>query len=43
MKDTYNIDIVSPEKVIFSDENVQEVILPSYEGENGYIKRIIYQ
>ena len=38
MEDTYNIDIVSPEKVIFSDENVQEVILPSYEGEMGILK-----
>ena len=38
MEDTYNIDIVSPEKVIFSDENVQEVVLPSYEGEMGILK-----
>jgi F0F1-type ATP synthase epsilon subunit len=29
MEDTYKIEIVSPEKVIFSDENVQEVVLPS--------------
>ena len=38
MEDTYNIDIVSPEKVIFSDENVQEAVLPSYEGEMGILK-----
>ena len=38
MEDTYKIEIVSPEKVIFSDENVQEVILPSYEGEMGILK-----
>ena len=38
MEDTYKIEIVSPEKVIFSDKNVQEVILPSYEGEIGILK-----
>ena len=38
MEDTYKIEIVSPEKVIFSDDNVQEVVLPSYEGEMGILK-----
>ena len=38
MEDTYKIEIVSPEKVIFSDKNVREVILPSYEGEIGILK-----
>ena len=38
MEDTYKIEIVSPEKVIFLDKNVQEVILPSYEGEMGILK-----
>ena len=38
MQDTYKMEIVSPEKVIFSDENVQEAILPSYEGEMGILK-----
>ena len=38
MEDTYKIDIVSPEKVIFSDENIQEAVLPSYEGEMGILK-----
>ena len=38
MEDTYKIEIVSPEKVVFSDKNVQEVILPSYEGEMGILK-----
>ena len=38
MQDTYKMEIVSPEKVIFSDENVQEVVLPSYEGEMGILK-----
>ena len=38
MEDTYKIEIVSPEKVIFSDESVHEVVLPSYEGEMGILK-----
>ena len=38
MENTYKIEIVSPEKVIFSDENVLEVVLPSYEGEMGILK-----
>ena len=38
MKDTYKIEIISPEKVIFSDKNIQEVVLPSYEGEMGILK-----
>ena len=38
MDDTYKIEIVSPEKVIFSDESIQEVVLPSYEGEMGILK-----
>ena len=38
MEDAYKIEIISPEKVIFSDENVQEVVLPSYEGEMGILR-----
>ena len=38
MEDTYTIEIVTPEKVIFSDNKVLEVILPSYEGEMGILK-----
>ena len=38
MEDAYKINIVSPEKIIFSDENIQEVVLPSYEGEMGILK-----
>ena len=38
MENTYKIEIISPEKVIFSDANVQEVTLPSYEGEMGILK-----
>jgi len=38
MENAYKIEIVSPEKVIFSDENIQEAVLPSYEGEMGILK-----
>ena len=38
MEDTYKIEIVSPERLIFSDQSVQEVVLPSYEGEMGILK-----
>ena len=38
MENTYKINIVSPEKIIFSDENIQEIVLPSYEGEMGILK-----
>ena len=38
MEDIYKIEIISPEKVIFSDESIQEVVLPSYEGEMGILK-----
>jgi len=38
MENTYKIEIISPEQIIFSDENVQEVVLPSFEGEMGILK-----
>ena len=38
MEDTYKIEIVTPEEIIFSDDKVLEVILPSYEGEMGILK-----
>jgi len=38
MEDTFKIVIISPERAIFSDENVREAILPSYEGEMGILK-----
>ena len=38
MEDTYKIEIVTPEKVIFSDDKVLEAILPSYEGEMDILK-----
>ena len=38
MEDTYKIEIISPERLIFADQSVQEVVLPSYEGEMGILK-----
>ena len=38
MEDTYKTEIVTPEKIIFSDDKVLEAILPSYEGEMGILK-----
>ena len=38
MKNTFKIEIVGPEKIIFSSEDMSEVILPSYEGEIGILK-----
>ena len=38
MKNAFKIEIVGPEKTIFSSEDISEVILPSYEGEIGILK-----
>ena len=38
MENNYKIEIISPEKIVFSDEKVHEVILPCYEGEMGILK-----
>ena len=38
MENIFKIEIVSPEKKIFFDENVTEVVIPSYEGEMGIMK-----
>ena len=38
MEDAYKTEIVTPEKIIFSDDKVLEAILPSYEGEMGILK-----
>ena len=40
MEDTFKLEIISPEKIIFSD-NVKMVTLPSYEGEMGILKNHI--
>ena len=34
----FKIEIISPEKIFFSKENVKEVVLPAYEGEMGVLK-----
>ena len=35
---SFKIEIISPEKIFFSKENVKEVVLPAYEGEMGVLK-----
>ncbi len=34
----FKIEIISPEKIFFSKENVKEVVIPAYEGEMGVLK-----
>ena len=38
MSDQFNLEIVSPEKSFFKDNNVIEVIVPAFEGEMGILK-----
>ena len=40
MKDIFKLEIISPEKIIFS-EDVKMVTLPSYEGDMGVLKNHI--
>ena len=40
MEENFKFEIISPEKIIFSD-NVKMVTLPSYEGEMGILKNHI--
>ena len=40
MKDEFGVEIISPEKIIFSD-NVTMVTLPSYEGDMSVLKHHI--
>ena len=35
---SFKIEIISPEKIFVSKENVKEVVIPSYEGEMGILK-----
>ena len=35
---SFKIEIVSPEKIFVSKENVKEVVIPAYEGEMGILK-----
>ena len=41
MEDNFKLEIISPEKIIFSDENVTMVTLPSYEGDMSILKHHI--
>ena len=38
MSEQFNLEIVSPEKSFFKDNNVKEVIVPAFEGEMGILK-----
>ncbi len=38
MSEGFNIEIVNPEKLFLSEENVSEVVLPAFEGEIGILK-----
>ena len=40
MEDIFKLEIISPEKIIFS-EDVKMVTLPSYEGDMGFLKNHI--
>jgi len=41
MSETFNIEIVNPEKSFFKKENVTEVVVPAFEGELGILKNHI--
>ena len=41
MSETFNIEIVNPEKSFFKKENVSEVVVPAFEGELGILKNPI--
>ena len=38
MSESFNIEIVNPEKSFLSKDNVSEVIVPAFEGEIGILK-----
>ena len=38
MSESFNIEIVNPEKSFLSKENVSEVVIPAFEGEIGILK-----
>ena len=41
MSENFNIEIVNPEKLFLSKENVTEVVVPAFEGEIGILKDYI--
>tara|TARA_B100000427_G_scaffold315030_1_gene308745 strand:+ start:240 stop:644 length:405 start_codon:yes stop_codon:yes gene_type:complete len=38
MSEEFKLEIISPEKLFLSKENLTEVVLPAYEGEMGILK-----
>ena len=38
MSDSFNLEIVNPEKLFLSLDNVSEVVVPAFEGEMGILK-----
>ena len=38
MSDTFNLEIVNPEKLFLSLDNVSEVVVPAFEGDMGILK-----
>lgn len=38
MSDSFNLEIVNPEKLFLSLDNVSEVVLPAFEGDMGILK-----
>jgi len=38
MSEGFKIEIVNPEKLFLSKENVEEVVIPAFEGEMGILK-----
>ena len=41
MEDIFKLEIISPEKIIFS-EDVKMVTIPSYEGDMSLLKLIVH-
>ena len=38
MSDSFNLEIVNPEKLFLSLDNVSEVVIPAFEGDMGILK-----
>ena len=38
MSDSFNLEIVNPEKLFVSSDNVSEVVVPAFEGDIGILK-----
>ena len=38
MSDTFNLEIINPEKLFLSLDNVSEVVVPAFEGDMGILK-----